>query len=112
MKNTNQWDSKYDAVQTAPDSHEILFENDKVRVVSVTVRPGEKEPRHHHQYESIMIVDQPTNLRYYDEKEHSFDITKSSDETKVEWMEPEPLHAVENLDNEKTYHAIRVELKQ
>jgi hypothetical protein len=34
----------YDAVQVAPNSHRVLFENAFVRVLEVTVPPGTKEP--------------------------------------------------------------------
>ena len=36
----------YDAVQVAPKSHRVLFENAFVRVLEVIVPPGTKEPMH------------------------------------------------------------------
>jgi hypothetical protein len=37
----------YDAVQAAPDSHRVIFENASVRVLEVTVPPnGQTEPMH------------------------------------------------------------------
>jgi hypothetical protein len=39
----------YDAVQAAPDSHKVLFENALVRVLEVPIPPvGKPEPMHHH----------------------------------------------------------------
>jgi len=37
----------YDAVQAAPDSHKVIFENALVRILEVTVPPnGQTEPMH------------------------------------------------------------------
>jgi hypothetical protein len=38
----------FDAVQAAPESHKVLFENTFVRVLQVQVAPGTREPMHHH----------------------------------------------------------------
>src|SRR5579871_6724009 len=37
----------YDAVEKAPQSHKLLFENRFIRVLQVQVAPGMKEPTHH-----------------------------------------------------------------
>lgn len=105
----------FDAIIAAPNSHKIILENDKVRVVEVIVLPGQKEPVHIHQWPSVMIVDSSTKIRYYNKKgigKEYPERTASKEKPFVEWMEPEDLHAVENLDKKKTYHAIRIELKQ
>ena len=39
----------FDAVQAAPNSHRVIFENEFVRVLEVTFpAPGTTEPMHHH----------------------------------------------------------------
>lgn len=43
-----------DAVKVAPNLHEVIFENDKVRVIKVTVKPGDRAKMHWH----------PDNLNY------------------------------------------------
>ena len=46
----------YDAVQAAPDSHKVIFENALVRVLEVTVPPnGQTEPMHHHRWPSFFL---------------------------------------------------------
>lgn len=105
------WPDSLDARVVAPESHKILLENEYVRVIEVTIKPGTKEPAHTHKWPSVMIVDAPTDIRYYDENNKVVEIIGRY-ETKTEWMKPERLHAVENLDNKKEYHAIRIELKQ
>lgn len=46
----------YDAVQAAPASHKVVFENALVRVLEVTVPPnGQTEPMHHHRWPSFFL---------------------------------------------------------
>jgi hypothetical protein len=46
----------YDAVQAAPDSHTVIFENTWVRVLEVTVPPpGNTIPMHHHRWPSFFL---------------------------------------------------------
>jgi len=107
------WPASMDAVAAAPDSHRVLFENDEVRVLEVTIAAGHREPEHTHREPSVMIVDGPAQIRYYQGAELLFsspaDISASG--TRASWMDPEGPHAVENVDN-RPYHAIRVELRQ
>ena len=42
------WPASLDAVAAAPGNHRVLLENDRVRVVEITVAPGEREPVHAH----------------------------------------------------------------
>jgi predicted metal-dependent enzyme (double-stranded beta helix superfamily) len=108
------WPDLLDAVAAAPASHRVLLENDSVRVVEVVIEPGAKEPPHTHRWPSVMIIDRSTRIRYYDENDslayESPERVEEKTTLRVEWMEPEGLHAVENIDEMK-YHAIRVELK-
>jgi predicted metal-dependent enzyme (double-stranded beta helix superfamily) len=105
----------FDAVIAAPNSHKILLENDNVRVVEVAVLPGQKEPMHSHAWKSVMIVDSSTKIKYYTETNGGVEYPEregvSKEKPFIEYMEPEGLHAVENLDSAKTYHAIRIEMK-
>lgn len=102
-----------DAVIAAPNSHRILLENEKVRVLEIIIPPGQKEPMHTHRWPSVMMIDSSTRIRYYDEsgKSSEYDEKATTGEPFVEWLGPEGLHAVENLDQTKTYHGIRIELK-
>ena len=44
----SSWDPALDAVVAAPANHKVLFENDQLRVLEVTLEPEEEEPTHHH----------------------------------------------------------------
>jgi hypothetical protein len=107
------WPPELDGVLAAPESHKVLFENDDVRVLEVIIPPGEREPEHTHRMPSVMIVDRPAMIRYYQGSELAFSSPAgaSARATVGQWMEPEGLHSVENVDV-SLYHAFRVELKK
>ncbi len=48
-----KWPLSMEAVHAAPKNHHILFENDSVRLLEVTVQPGQTEPLHWHMYPSV-----------------------------------------------------------
>lgn len=49
------WADSLDAVKAAPNSHKVLFENDKIRILKVTVEPYAFEPMHTHRYPGVMF---------------------------------------------------------
>jgi hypothetical protein len=106
------WPPSMDAVAAAPGSHRVLFENDEVRVLEVTIPAGHREPEHTHREPSVMIVDRPARIRYYrgDLLLFSSPAASAPSGTQVSWLDPEGPHAVENIDT-GPYHAFRVELR-
>jgi len=106
------WPPSTDAVVAAPESHRVLFENDTVRVLEVTIAAGDREPEHTHREPSVMIVDGPARIRYYQGETLTFSSPEDTAAagTHASWMDPEGPHSVENVDTHP-YHAIRVELK-
>jgi hypothetical protein len=102
-----------DALLAAPASHRMILENDRVRVLEVVIEPRSREPEHTHRAPSVMIVDEPAQIRYYVGDALQFESAASFESppsVRVRWMEPEGPHSVENIDDRR-YHAIRVELK-
>lgn len=97
----------YDAVEAAPQSHKVLFENRFVRVLEVTVPPGVKEPMHHHRWPSIFLNwdagGRTSHQRIYHAEGGVHDIPSQERPLapgvwRVKWLEPEPMHSVENLE--------------
>jgi hypothetical protein len=41
------WDLALDAVVAAPKHHKVIFENERLRVLEVTLEPNDEEPIHH-----------------------------------------------------------------
>jgi predicted metal-dependent enzyme (double-stranded beta helix superfamily) len=102
-----------DALHAAPASHHLLLDNERVRVLEVLIEPGVREPEHTHQAASVMIIDEPARIRYYQGGTLLFESEARSGSpagVRVRWMEPEGPHSVENTDQHR-YHAIRIELK-
>lgn len=103
------WPLELDAVRAAPDSHKVLFENSLVRVLEVRIAPGTKEPMHHHRWPSLFLSLESGGVsegwRYFDkngkvtqEQPRSVTPVRKTPAWSVSWMEPEGLHALENLE--------------
>ena len=99
----------YDAVQAAPVSHKVVFENELVRVLEVTIPPtGKTEPMHHHRWPSFFLSwdtgGKTSHIRYHRSDGSVRDIPSTDDPMvaghwSVGWMKPEPMHAIEALEN-------------
>jgi len=50
----------YDAINAAPNNYKLLFENNKLRVLEVTVRPGETTPMHGNPYPHVLAFNSLT----------------------------------------------------
>lgn len=104
-----------DAIVAAPNSHKILFEDDRVRVLEVTIAPHQREPVHTHRWPSVMYMDVPSKFRYYgaDGKPEfeAGETERSAMKPMTKRFGPEQPHSVENL-TDIPFHAIRVELKK
>jgi hypothetical protein len=49
-------DASLDALTAAPDHHEVLLENDEVRVLDTRIRLGEATPVHTHRWPGVLFV--------------------------------------------------------
>jgi predicted metal-dependent enzyme (double-stranded beta helix superfamily) len=107
------WDPSLDAVAAAPGNHQVLYEDDVIRVLSVTVEPGEKEPAHHHRWPSVFIIDRLVKLRYFDAdgREAPLPFPDKFESPLTLRLPPKPLHSVHNEDKAPC-HGIRIEFKQ
>jgi len=109
-----EWPQKLDAVAAAPKNHRVLLENDRVRVLEVTVAPGERQPLHAHCLPSVLSVLDGGHARDYDAAGKVMDegsvIPAGQSAPLAFWLEQTPPHAMENLDSQ-TIRLIRVELK-
>ena len=113
----------YDAVQAAPDSHKVIFENALVRVLEVPIPAlGKPEPMHHHRWASLFLHwdsgGKSPHIRYHRPDGTVRDIPSQDPPVHpghwvVNWMNPEPLHSIETVDpgTDQVPPYIRVELK-
>ena len=93
----------------------MLFENENMRVLEVTVQPGERENVHHHQWPSVMVIDSRPSYINYDKDGNT---TKPAIEIKanpempiIARLPPQAPHAVLNTGS-TSFHAIRIEYKR
>jgi hypothetical protein len=109
------WDPKLDAVIAGVKNHVVIFENADIRVLSVTVQPGEVEVAHHHQWPSVIVFDTPTKRENRDAKGTLLPVKKPPGDKPelplVLRVPPEAAHSVTNLDT-VPMHLIRVEFKK
>jgi hypothetical protein len=109
------WPDSLEALIAAPNHHKILLENDRVRVLEVTIKAHEKEPVHGHRWPSVLYIDKAGDFRDYDFNGNVLFDSRTAKEPiqypLTQWMEPQAPHAVENLSDEPI-HLIRVELKK
>jgi len=112
----SDWPKDQDAVVSAPNNHKILLENDKVRVLEVTVLPNEIEPVHHHQWKSVLYIMDAGDFIDRDAEGNVIMDTRKLPEPLVfpltMYKDPEAPHSVENLSDTKTIRLIRVEMKE
>lgn len=101
---------EFDAVAAAPGNHEVVFENDRVRVLRVVIRPGEVEKKHTHKWPSVFTINVLPEIRYYNGEGELCPPVGRVREGVPFWIEPEGLHWVEN-HGDRDLEAIRVELK-
>ena len=107
------WPDSMDAVLAAPRSHRVVFENERTRVLEVSIAAGEREPEHTHRWPSVMVVHQPARIRYYTGDTLTFTSPEQPPPQPVprlNWLDPEGPHSVENIDGH-TYAAFRIEFK-
>ena len=109
--------ASFDAVAAAPNSHRVLLEDEKIRVLRVEVAPGVTEPVHDHRWPSVMYFEQPQPITYITYKlingkpveTERFDAPAFAKSQTVRG-EPEGLHAVTNR-GPAPFVAIRIEFK-
>ena len=109
------WPAALDATVAAPQNHKVVLENERVRVLEVTVQPGEREPVHGHKWPSVMYVMAEDLIRDYD-RDGKLLYDSSTDKARMKtpytiWMPPQAPHSVENL-SKTPVRLLRVELKQ
>jgi hypothetical protein len=115
-----KWDPALDAVAAAPKHHKVLFENDNLRVLEVTLPHEDEEPVHHHRWPSVFVFDQ-VGGPIHDVAPDGTPLPPNRDVMQAiqQWdgkgclvvrMAPQPAGRVFNASG-KTVHGIRIEMK-
>jgi quercetin dioxygenase-like cupin family protein len=95
-----------DIVKISPDIHKVIFENDRIRVLKVTVKPGDTVPMHRNP-ENINYILRPGTLRLTGTDGSVQDVALTEGQ-----VIPAPVssHAVENI-GQTAVQTICIELK-
>ena len=108
------WPASLDAVAAAPKNHRVVLENDHVRVLDVTVQPGEREKLHAHCMPSVMYLMHEGKYKDYGPNgELLEEVAEAAPADKFPmtlYLEPQGPHSVENLDSQPV-RLLRIELK-
>ena len=102
-----------DGVAVAPGNHRVLFENDEVRVLDITIRMGETTPLHTHLAPTVLYRLSGSHFIRRDEQGSTmFDSRADPGYVMpvVSFNASLPRHAIENT-GEDDLHMIGVELK-
>ena len=107
------WEPALDAVSAAAANHKILYEDDVIRVLSVSIKPGEQEPVHHHRWPAVFVIDRLVKLRDFDAtgREIPLPIPETITMPLIIEMPPQPAHSVRNEDT-SPFHGTRIEFKR
>lgn len=110
-----KWDPKKASAIAAPGNHKIVFENENLRVISVTIPAGTTEPYHDHPYYSLLIIDGGGRDVDHDANGKVAAAAQSGALRTLPFaflQPPQALHAVQDLDTHTDGHLIRIEFKK
>ena len=103
-----------DAMSAAPHHHEVLLENDNVRVLDTRLAPGERTPVHTHQWPGALYVLSWSDFVRYDPDGNVLGDSRSMSSRPpvgtALWSAPLVPHFVRNVGNAEL-RVIAVEVK-
>ena len=109
-----QWPPELDALIAAPEHHQLLFENERVRVIDANIPAGNMTAVHTHRFAASHIVVSWSDFIRYDDGGNvlvdSRSLGKSFATHSALWSEPLGPHALKNVGKQEL-HIISVEVK-
>ena len=108
--------SQYLPLTAAPDHHQVILENESVRVLDVRIPPGDTVPAHQHDLPSVFITLSPADLVFRDlsgeRVRDAYRDRGAPPQPQLEWRDPAPApRIVTNIDSVEL-RALRIELKK
>jgi hypothetical protein len=108
------WPDSLDALKAAPAHHDLLFENERVRVIHTHIPAGDTVPLHTHRWGGVAyLMSWSDFVRRDREGKVLLDSRVSATPPAipgVQWLQPLPPHTVENVGPD-TIRILIVELK-
>ena len=108
------WPDESDALAAAPQHHQLLFENEFVRVLDTNILPGEITNIHTHQCPASLYIISWSDFIRYDAEGNVLVDSRTLSQTPAPatalWSGPLPPHTLKNA-GVNDLHAISVEIK-
>jgi hypothetical protein len=110
-----QWPGELDALIAAPKHHNVLLENEFVRVLDTCIGPGEKTEIHTHKFPAVLYILSWSDFIRYDHTGNvmldSRTLEKIPSPKSALWSASLVPHYVENI-GKQNLHVISVEIKK
>ncbi len=97
-----------DPVNASPKTHKTIFEDDRIRILDIHIKPGEKSPMHSHPAYVAIALEGKCKVRFTSPDGEKQDVEFEAGQSAS--REPEA-HTVENI-GDAVCHALNVELKE
>lgn len=113
MTNESGWPAELEALTAAPEHHEVLLENERVRVLDTRIAPGARTPVHHHRWGGVIYLVSWSDFVRRDGEGHVLFDSRTAGAMApgaAVWVAPLPPHSVENV-GQTELRAIAVEVK-
>lgn len=108
------WAPELDALAAAPEHHELLFENERVRVLATRIPAGETTAVHTHRWPAVLVVDRWGPFVRRDGEGvvvlDSRTVPALASPAPALWSAPLPPHTLENV-GDGDVRVVSVELK-
>ncbi len=95
------WPDSLDALTAAPAHHELLLEDERVRVIRTRIAAGETVPLHTHRWGGVAYVESFSHFIRRDEEGRVLFDSRQNGAAPItpcaQWTQPLPPHRVENL---------------
>ena len=108
------WPDSLDALAAAPGHHQLMLENDRVRVLDTRIPSGDVVPVHTHRWPAIYYSISPGDFIRRDGEGNVLLDTRirpiRRENQPAVWIESLPPHSIENVGSGEI-HLISIELK-
>lgn len=95
------WPDSLDALRAAPDHHQLLLEDDRVRVLRTHIPAGDRVPLHTHRWGGVAyLLGWSDFIRRDQDGKLLFDSRQACAPPAIpvaQWLQPLPPHTVENV---------------
>jgi hypothetical protein len=101
LANACPWPESLDALVAAPAYHDLVLEDDRVRILHTHIAPGRIVPLHTHRWSGVAYLQSFSHfVRRNEGGKITFDSREAGDPPLTpcaQWLQPLPPHTLENV---------------